>query len=161
MPPLQVPPRPKLVDPEMEKDSSLTEVQLLAPGSADGISQLSELSATLQFSQFGRLPGLRDRRLSAEADLKPIKTSPRPRTARMEFLCKDLWPSLSPTAMSGIVGVRCMGNIIRDIWSPLERPPILEQVRPYLPACLPGWTPREILSNFRLLPLKRSFWQEC
>ena len=157
--PNSVPPRTNLVDPQMEKDSSLTEVQLLAPGSADGISQLSELSATLQFSQFGRLPGLRDRRLSAEADLKPIKTSPRPRTARMEFLCKDLWPSLSP--MSGIVGVRCMGNIIRDIWSPLERPPILEQVRPYLPACLPGWTPREILSNFRLLPLKRSFWQEC
>ena len=88
----------------MEKDFSLTEGRLVAPGSADGIRQLSELSATLQFSQFGRLPRLRDQRLSAEADLNPIKTCPRQQTARMEFLSKDLWPSLSPTPMSGIVG---------------------------------------------------------
>ena len=36
----------------------MSESRLVAPGSAEGISQLSELSATLQFSQSARLPGL-------------------------------------------------------------------------------------------------------
>ena len=97
-------------DPEIEEDSSLSEGRLVAPGSAEGISQLSELSATLQFSQSARLPGLpgaaEQRLLSAEADLNPIKRCPRLQTARIEFLCKDLWPSLSPSLMSGIVGVK-------------------------------------------------------
>ena len=43
-----------------------------------------------------------------------------------------------------------MGNIIRDIWSPLERPPILEQVR----STLPAWTPPGNFEQFSPAPKK-------
>ena len=147
-----------MADPETEKDSSLTGVRAcwllvlpMASVNYPNYLPLCNFPNLADYLDYDELP--------AEADLNPIKVCRRPRTARMEFLCKDLWPGLSTTQMSGIAGVKMYGGILLGIFGHH----LGETTYSRAGQALPARTPREILSNFRLLPLhlKRRFWQEC